>query len=151
MYNILQVEENNGLTLPEWTDKVYPDRLLTLAERTFAVYTENNFMKRVKGGEIHYFDLKLVIMNSISFSGYLITDVLDKMVLKRAKELNPDRKIFIYSGHDETIINAVRAMDITSQTTNKPDFISSLYFELHKNPNLVDDLEVKVTSLNTLK
>lgn len=77
-------------------------------------------------------------------TGYLVTDVVGKMILKSSKQLQPNRKLFIYSGHDTTLINVLRALNITSQTTNKPDFTSSLHFEMHHNRNIEHDFEVKV-------
>lgn len=77
-------------------------------------------------------------------TGYLVTDVVGKMTLKSNKQLQPDRRLFIYSGHDTTLINVMRALNITSQTTNKPDFASSLHFEMHHNRNIKHDFEVKV-------
>lgn len=78
------------------------------------------------------------------FSGYLVTDVLDKMIKIKNKQLKPARKLFIYSGHDVTLVNVMRALDIISQTSNKPDFASALHFELHQNPLFDNDSEVKV-------
>lgn len=51
LYDILFIEQCHGLELPKWTDKVYPDQLLALVERNMAILTENQFMKRVKGGK----------------------------------------------------------------------------------------------------
>lgn len=76
--------------------------------------------------------------------GYLVTDILNKMTLKSNNQLKPNRRLFIYSGHDTTLINVLRALNITSQTTNKPDFASSLNFEMHHSRNIPDDFEVKV-------
>lgn len=64
MYDILSIEKNHGLDLPKWTEKVYPEKLLAIAERTMAVLTENKFMKRVKGGEQitkKYISLRLTV------------------------------------------------------------------------------------------
>lgn len=77
------------------------------------------------------------------FAGYLVTDVLDKMIRTKNNQLKPARKLFIYSGHDVTLVNVMRALNISSQTSNKPDFASALHFELHHNP-IDDDPEVKV-------
>lgn len=52
LYNILFIEKTFGLELPKWTDSVYPKKLLALAERNLAVLTENEYMKRVRGGKI---------------------------------------------------------------------------------------------------
>lgn len=78
------------------------------------------------------------------FLGYLVTDVFDKMVRKRNGELKPPRKLYIYSGHDVTLVNVMRALDIIPQTSIKPDYASALHFELHRNPELESDMEVKV-------
>lgn len=48
----MTIEKGFNLKLPSWTDEVYPDKLLALAERNLAVLTENDFMKRVKGGNL---------------------------------------------------------------------------------------------------
>lgn len=80
----------------------------------------------------------------ISILGYLVTDVLDKMIQKQHNQLKPNRKLFIYSGHDTTLVYVMRALNITSQTTQKPDFASSIHFELHQNAQMQDDFEVKV-------
>lgn len=83
------------------------------------------------------------------FAGYLVTDVLDKMIQLKNKQLKPARKLFIYSGHDVTLVNVMRALDIISQTSSKPDFASALHFELHHNPLAFDnDSEVKVIKQN---
>ncbi|XP_031618760.1 lysosomal acid phosphatase isoform X2 [Contarinia nasturtii] len=123
LYNILSIERDNGLELPKWTESVFPDKLLALAERNLAVLTENDYMKRVKGGS-------------------LVTDILDHML--QLKNNQNQRNIFIYSGHDVTLVNTMRALDVISQTTKKPDYTSSLHFELHQNPTLDNDLEVKI-------
>lgn len=52
LYNILFIEKAFGLELPKWTEDVYPTKLLVLAERNLALLTENDYMKRVRGGKI---------------------------------------------------------------------------------------------------
>lgn len=66
------------------------------------------------------------------------------MLLRRSIEKEPLRKLYLYSGHDVTLVNVMRALDIIAQTTKKPDYSSALHFELHRNPNIVNDFEVKV-------
>lgn len=91
-------------------------------------------------------NLQLVTVAVVCFllPGYLVTDVLDKMIQLKKKQLRPARKLFIYSGHDVTLVNVMRALDIISQTSRKPDFASALHFELHHNPIFDNDSEVKV-------
>lgn len=50
LYDILSIEKAHGLDLPKWTDKIFPKKLLAIAERNMAILTENAFMKRIKGG-----------------------------------------------------------------------------------------------------
>lgn len=50
LYNTLQIEEMNNLTLPTWTKEVYPHRMKDNAALSLAVFTETDFMKRIKGG-----------------------------------------------------------------------------------------------------
>lgn len=77
-----------------------------------------------------------------------MTDILDKMLLKQNNKLQPNRSLYIYSGHDVTLVNTMRALDIVAQTSRKPDYGSALYFELHQNPSLEKDMEVKVSWAN---
>lgn len=150
LYNILFIEKIFGLELPEWTDAVFPKKLLALAKRNLALLTENDYMKRVRGGNyshflsflFHVFGIGILMV--VFFSGFLVTDVLDKMIQTKNEQLKPARKLFIYSGHDVTLVNVMRALGIISQTSRKPDFASALHFELHRNPTFDNDSEVKV-------
>lgn len=51
LYNTLQIQELNNLTLPQWTKGVYPEKMRTIASLALALFTDNDFMKRMKGGE----------------------------------------------------------------------------------------------------
>lgn len=113
LYSTLLLEEGAGLTLPEWTVDVYPDKVRPLSERSLEMITETPFMKRIKGGA-------------------LVTDIADKMLMKQSKMLKPDRSIFIYSGHDVTLVNVMNSLGILPQTSRLPDFASALVFELHR-------------------
>lgn len=55
LYNTLQIEELNNLTLPEWTKNVYPDKMKNIAALALALFTDNGFMKRMKGGGLNLF------------------------------------------------------------------------------------------------
>lgn len=70
------------------------------------------------------------------------------MVEKKAGQLKPDRNLFVYSGHDVTLVNVMRALNVISQTSRKPDFAATMTFELHSNAELENDLEVKVIKNN---
>lgn len=69
------------------------------------------------------------------------------MLLRRSNQEDELRKLYLYSGHDVTLVNVMRALDIIAQTTKKPDYSSALHFELHRNPNMANDFEVKVNKM----
>lgn len=52
IFDTLSIEKGNGLILANWTNSIYA-QLLTVAERAMAVRTENDYMKRVKGGKFY--------------------------------------------------------------------------------------------------
>lgn len=128
LYNTLAIEKEVGLVLPDWTETIFPEKLLPLAVRHLHLLTETPFMRKIKGGA-------------------LVTEIIDNMVKKKFKILTPERSIFIYSGHDVTLVNVMRALGIVDQTAKKPDYSSALIFELHHSVTYDDDFEVKVSSL----
>lgn len=125
LYNTLAVEQENGLTLPDWSESIFPDKMLPVAERSYTFFTETPHMKKVKGGA-------------------LFTDILDKMIKKRNGLLSPNRSMFIYSGHDVTLVNLMNAMGILDDTSNMPSYGAALAIELHHSYLYHDDLEVKI-------
>lgn len=128
LYNTLKIEQDNGLELPDWAEHIFPDKMLPLAIRSLALFTETPFMKRVRCGP-------------------LITEIIDNMQRKWNGLLNPNRSIFIYSAHDITLVNVMRALGIIDDTADKPDYASALVFELHHSVTYDDDFEVKVSFL----
>ncbi|TDG50451.1 hypothetical protein AWZ03_003040 [Drosophila navojoa] len=126
LYTTLKTEEEVSLTLPDWTENIYPEEMRSLAERSYALFTETHLMKRIKGGAF-------------------LTEILKKMQNKRKKNLNPDRKIFLYAGHDVTLVNVMNSMGILDQTAKLPEYASALVFELHHSKSFADgDFEVKL-------
>lgn len=49
----------------------------------------------------------------------------------KQNDLNNKRKLFLYSGHDVTIVHVLRTLGVEGFL--KPYFAASLIFELHKN------------------
>lgn len=125
LYNTLDVEKESGLELPDWTEQIFPDRMLAPTERSYSLFTETPYMKKIKGGA-------------------LFTDILDKMIKKRNGLLSPNRSIFIYSGHDVTLVNIMNAMGILDETSRKPDYAATLVIELHHSYLYRNDMEVRV-------
>ncbi|KAL7729747.1 hypothetical protein ACLKA6_014615 [Drosophila palustris] len=126
LYTTLKTEEEANLALPDWTENIYPEEMRTLVERSYALFTETHLMKRIKGGAF-------------------LTEILKKMQNKRRKNLNPDRKIFLYSGHDVTLVNVMNSLGIIDQTSKLPEYAAALVFELHNSKSFSDgDFEVKL-------
>uniref|UniRef100_A0A1L8DYX7 Putative lysosomal & prostatic acid phosphatase n=1 Tax=Nyssomyia neivai TaxID=330878 RepID=A0A1L8DYX7_9DIPT len=123
LYNTLSIERSAGLTLPDWTESVFPDKMVTLAERNLALITETPFMKKIKGGSI-------------------MTEILDNMV----KKLNglQHRSIFVYSAHDVTLVNFMRAIGVIEETAKMPEYAATIVVELHHSVIYEDDFEVKI-------
>lgn len=125
LYNILAIQNEKGLSLPDWCKEVFPDKMLPLAERYLAWFSETSFMRRVKGGS-------------------LVTQIVDNMIKKRNKLLSPNRSLFIYSAHDLTLVNVMYALNIIEQTSGKPNYGATLALEMHHSVQFEDDFEVKV-------
>lgn len=83
-----------------------------LKARAFELFTETPFMRRIKGG-------------------LLITEIVDKMFMKQSGEIT--QNILIYSGHDATLANMVRGLNISDQAPIMPEYGTSLIFEMHCN------------------
>lgn len=123
LHNTLEAEHAAGLTLPDWTEDIFPSKTLPLAERYLRLLSDTPFMKRIKAGP-------------------LISEIIETM-LNRKNHLT-ERTISIYSGHDVTLVSVMNAMHILNQTTNKPDFSAALAIELHHSLDHIDDMDVKV-------
>ncbi|BES92136.1 acid phosphatase [Nesidiocoris tenuis] len=112
LYSTLQIEKNNNLTLPEWTNGVYPDQLLAPAGLSFATPTWTPGMKRLRGGP-------------------LVKEVMVNMEEKIAGKLNPpSQNISIYSAHDTTVAAFLNSLDMFNFLP--PPFASMVLLELRK-------------------
>lgn len=111
LYNTLEIEYNNHLKLPDWTKSVFPHKMKDLAALSLAVFTYTDSMKKFKGGPI-------------------VADIVHHMAQKVLHTLNPDRKMFLYSGHDITIVSVLRALGFEERI--KPDPGASVIVELHR-------------------
>lgn len=90
----------------------------------FALYTHTNYMKLVKGGP-------------------LVTTIVNQML--QFKSGNSSRSVYIYSGHDLTLVSVLRLLDLINETSSLPKYGATLAFELHN--GFADDnsqLEVRV-------
>lgn len=87
---------NRGLKLPDWATKILNASKETL-EFFLAFYfqsaTHTTEMKKTK-------------------AGFLIREIFDRFKNKTLSLLSPDRKLWIYSAHDNTITNTLNALGL---------------------------------------
>ncbi|KAG4080083.1 hypothetical protein HA402_014523 [Bradysia odoriphaga] len=115
LHNTLWLQKDKNLPLPDWAEKaVEPNGVVErIAESQFKVNTATPEMARLK-------------------SGFLIKEMMERFTSKIFDDLEPDRVLWLYSAHDETIANMLNSLGLFE--LHAPPFACSLHFELYK-PN----------------
>ncbi|XP_073992396.1 venom acid phosphatase Acph-1-like isoform X2 [Rhodnius prolixus] len=116
LYYTLSIEKDSGLTLPSWTNKIFPEPLKSVAIMTLLSYSRTLPLKRFQ-------------------SGPLLGEWLSHM--ESDKEIRSPL-MYLYSGHDLTIVNAMRSLGLMTPTPWFPDYGATLLIELHR---LIDSNE----------
>ncbi|XP_037938962.1 venom acid phosphatase Acph-1-like isoform X2 [Teleopsis dalmanni] len=112
LYLTLLAEQEFGLELPEWTKQYFPEKLQFLAEQSYIYNVYTPEMQKIKAGPF-------------------LKKMLDEMKNKRDNKLKPDkRKLFIYTGHDTTVVNILSGLKIWERQL--PRYSVMAIFELHK-------------------
>lgn len=114
VYNALFIEEIYNKTLPEWTKAVYPDKMRPVAEKSFETDCYNKILKRLK-------------------TGSLLGEMVNHLLLKSKHALKPDRKLWIYSAHDETVANFLMTLGLFDR--HCPPYTALVLLELRLNSN----------------
>ncbi|XP_076680942.1 prostatic acid phosphatase isoform X3 [Andrena cerasifolii] len=126
LYGTLTAEQQMNLTLPEWTKDYYPEKLVPLTLYDFQLNVYNDALKRLKGGP---------------FLKKIATD----MLAKRDNTLEPEaRKMFMYIGHDSTVVTLLDVMHIWNN--QMPHYNIMTMIELHEDR---DGWNVQVFLRNT--
>ncbi|XP_051173261.1 prostatic acid phosphatase-like [Leptopilina boulardi] len=112
VYNTLFIEELNNKPLPEWTKLVYPDKIKPIAEKSFEIDCYNKILKRLK-------------------TGPLVGEIIHNLLLKSQNSLNPDRKLWMYSAHDETVANFLMTLGLFDR--HCPPYAALVLIELRLN------------------
>ncbi|KAL1493071.1 hypothetical protein ABEB36_011205 [Hypothenemus hampei] len=115
LHNTLEIYQMNNLSLPYWINDTLMAQMKIIAAQNLAIYSETNYMKRMKGG-------------------YFIKTVLDLMKSSLNSKKVPS--INMYAAHDLTLVHVMRALDLID--TLKPELGATLIFELY------DDEQIKV-------
>lgn len=108
LYNTLEIEQLNNLTLPHWVNGSIMSQMRILGAQNLAIYSENEYMKKIKGG-------------------FFLSTVLQLM--KKSSKNDEVPSVNMYSGHDLTIVHVLRALNLID--TLKPDFGASVIIEFH--------------------
>ncbi|XP_047355334.1 prostatic acid phosphatase-like [Vespa velutina] len=112
LYSTLKAEETMKLTLPDWTKKYYPDKLIPLTLYDLKLNTYNDMLKRLKGGPL----LKKIVYD---------------MIAKKKGTLHPEtRKMFMYVGHDSTVVTLLDVLHIWND--QMPEYNIMTLIELHE-------------------
>ncbi|XP_029176246.1 prostatic acid phosphatase-like [Nylanderia fulva] len=112
LYDILYIETLYNKTLPQWTRSVFPEKMKPLTILSFMIETYNKVLQRLK-------------------SGPLLGEIINHMVQKVQNTLKPDRKIWMYSAHDETIANLLMTLNLFEP--HCPPYAAVVLIELRTN------------------
>ncbi|XP_031845966.1 prostatic acid phosphatase [Nomia melanderi] len=112
IYNVLFIESIYNKTLPEWTKSVFPDKLKPIAAKSFTINAYNKILQRLK-------------------SGSLLGEMIDHMEKKSKNSLIPDRKVWMYSAHDETVANMLMTLNLFDP--HCPPYTAMILIELRIN------------------
>lgn len=101
-----------NLALPEWTKDYYPDKLIPLTLFELQLNTYNDEVRRLKGGP-------------------MLKKIINEMLAKKEGTLEPKkRKMFMYIGHDSTIVTLLDTMHIWYN--QMPHYNIMTMIELHE-------------------
>ncbi|ENN74139.1 testicular acid phosphatase homolog isoform X1 [Dendroctonus ponderosae] len=110
LYNTLEIYQMNNMSLPYWVNDTLMAQMRIIGAQNLAIYSETDYMKRMKGG-------------------FFVKTVLDLM----ENALNSSEKVpstNIYAAHDLTIVHVMRALGLVD--TFKPELGAALIFEYYK-------------------
>ncbi|XP_036143720.1 prostatic acid phosphatase isoform X2 [Monomorium pharaonis] len=112
LYDVLYIESLYNKTLPQWTKSVFPEKMKSLAAFSFMTEAYNTILRRLK-------------------TGPLLGEMIDHMSKKMQHILQPDRKIWMYSAHGETIANLLMTLNIFEP--HCPPYAAIVLIELRTN------------------
>ncbi|XP_032663280.1 prostatic acid phosphatase-like isoform X2 [Odontomachus brunneus] len=112
LYATLAAEEGVNLTLPEWVKDYYPDKLIPLTLYSLKFNTYNDDFRRLKGSP-------------------LLKKIISDMLAKKEGTLQPkERKMFLFIGHDSTVVDLLNTMYIWHNQL--PHYNIMTMIELHE-------------------
>lgn len=128
LYNTLFIEQLYNFTLPNWTKKVFPEQMMSVASYSFTIPANTKILQRLKIGP-------------------LVGQVMRHMMEKRDGIMKPDYKLTVYSAHDTTVANFLMALGVFDPQS--PPYRSLVLVELWKNDQ--GEFQVRVLYRNSTK
>lgn len=113
IFDNLFIQSQHGLELPEWSKSIYPDKMEKVSNYVFKVKYSSSKIKRL-------------------LTGPLITEIIERFYNKINNTLQPDRKMWIYSIHDSTILSFFNTIGYFDSDDIMPQYGSTLLLELYK-------------------
>lgn len=113
LYDTLYIESLYNKTLPEWTKSVFPEKLKSLTAFGFTIDAHNKILQKLKMGS-------------------LLGEMINHMVKKSQNALKPNRKVWIYSAHDQTVANMLMTLNLFEP--HCPPYTAMILIELRINP-----------------
>ncbi|XP_017880147.1 venom acid phosphatase Acph-1-like [Ceratina calcarata] len=94
IYNLLKEEAAQNLTLPKWTETVYPTPMKEIVALDFKLRSYTRTLKRLNGG-------------------MLIRKIVEDIKTYKVGRLEPyDRKAFLFSAHEMNVAALARALEL---------------------------------------
>ncbi|XP_029675361.1 prostatic acid phosphatase-like [Formica exsecta] len=126
LYSTLTAEKQMNLTLPKWTEDYYLNKLMPLTLYELQLNTYNDELRRLKGGP-------------------MLKRIINDMTAKKEGTIQLiKRKMYMYVGHDSTIVTILDTMHIWYN--QMPYCNIMIMIELHKEE---DEWNVQVFLRNT--
>ncbi|XP_076161881.1 venom acid phosphatase isoform X2 [Ptiloglossa arizonensis] len=112
LYHTLMAEYSLGLTLPSWTNQIFPrGELWNATVFAYDIASSTPLLRRLYAGPY----LRLVTKTMLDF----ITGTL-----------NDERKIYLYSGHETNVAAVLKALQL--YRPHVPEYSSGVILELHE-------------------
>lgn len=110
LWDTFLTQYTHNMELPLWAVSVFPDRLRPIVEQGYKLRTHTKFMSLAKAAP-------------------LVTRITNQMLAHQNR--SSSRLVYIYSGHDLTLLSIMRLLKLENQTATIPEYGATLAFELH--------------------
>ena len=105
LFDTLFIETVYNKTLPEWTKRVYPEKMRYLRDLSFTLTTWTHELKRLRAGPL----ISNIVETYQNLSSKLFADDNDHGA-KAEHRLHQDRKMNMYSAHDTTLSSFLNSL-----------------------------------------